>query len=69
MTAKTLWMAVGVAIALVPLSGRPTREARPLVFPITNATGKSVPLYQKRKWLYEPPFASPKSSPLEIRAP
>jgi len=65
---KTLGMAVGVAIALVPLSGRPTREARPLVFPITNATGKSdslVPLYQKRKWLYEPPFASPKSSPLE----
>jgi hypothetical protein len=29
MTAKTLWMAGLVAIALVPLSGRPAREARP----------------------------------------
>jgi hypothetical protein len=36
MTVKTLWMAGLVAIALVPLSGRPTPEARPLVFPITN---------------------------------
>jgi len=29
MSAKTLWVAGLVAIALVPLSGRPTREARP----------------------------------------
>jgi hypothetical protein len=51
MAVKTLWMAGLVAIALVPLSGRPTPEARPLVFPITNAIGKSdslIPLHENR---------------------
>jgi hypothetical protein len=51
MTVKTLWMAGLVAIALLPLSGRPTPEARPLVFPTTSAIGKSdglVPLHENR---------------------